>query len=57
MSVKRKGGYMSLSPFIAFPACTNGRKMLLPFFAISQQGTKTVPHNKKAQTYEGTTYA
>ena len=45
--VKRKGGYISLLPFIGFPACMNGRKMLLPFFTISQQGTKTVPHSIK----------
>jgi len=40
---KRKGGYMSLSPFIGFPAEMNERKMLLSFFPIGLQGTKTVP--------------
>jgi hypothetical protein len=53
---KRKGGYISLSPFIGFPVEMNERKMLLSFFPISQQGTKIVPYSIQGTTYEGTTY-
>ena len=47
---------MSLSPFIGFSTYMNGRKMLLSFFSISQQGTKRELHSIKGTTYEETFY-